>query len=64
MLSNEEARIDLLKQMISPAIRLGSGSGSEALSSSSLELEIFLLYRDLVVSSVSPSLSFCTCIDK
>ncbi len=53
---------DLLKLMMSPAMRLGSGRGSEALSSSSLELETFLLYSSLVVSSASPSLSFCTCI--
>lgn len=52
---------DLSKLMMLPAMRLGSGKGSEALSSSSLELDTFLLYSSRVVSSVSPSLSFCTC---
>ena len=53
---------NLLKLMMSPAMRLGSGRGSVFFSSSSLELDTFLLYSDLVVSSALPSLSFCTCI--
>lgn len=51
----------LLKLMISPGMRLGSGSGSRALSSSSLELDTLRLYSERVVSSAFPSLSFCTC---
>ena len=47
--------------MISPGMRLGSGSGSRALSSSSLELDTLRLYSERVVSSAFPSLSFCTC---
>ena len=53
---------NLLKLMMFPAMRLGSGKGSEFFSSSSLELDTFRLYSDLVVSSASPSLSFCTCV--
>ena len=48
--------------MISPGMRLGSGSGSRALSSSSLELDTLRLYSERVVSSAFPSLSFCTCM--
>ena len=57
----EAAGTHLLKLTMSPAMRLGSGRGSRVLSSSSLELDTLRLYSERVVSSASPSLSFCTC---